>query len=204
MPGSWAASGAGDRLSAREQAELGAHCVEAMSSRVDGHGPRSALGRHRLDDRYLSGVSSCTTVMLPSPFEVNASWCCRVESAGVDAGADGGGGDDLARFGVYDGHDLVAAAGEESLVHAIDRQTGWIFTGSQRPVRIDGERLWIEDDDLALVFDVDVDTTAIDDTGLGLTAEVDGANDVSVGRIDHRGVGGPAVEGEQALRSWIV
>src|SRR5258705_8796952 len=47
---------------------------------------------------YLSGVSSCTTVMLPSPFDVNASWVAGSNPLASTPAPTAGGGENLPRF----------------------------------------------------------------------------------------------------------
>src|SRR5450756_861415 len=161
-----------------------------MGLRIHVHGARTALSRHGLDDRVL--VRRILVHDGDRTLAIRRERKLRpgIETGGVYSRSDSRTRDYLAGPHVDDRHGLVAAASEQPLVHAIDRQSARLRARREWPARLDHERLRIKYRDLALVLDVYVHLAAVADSGLRFAAEVDGAEDGSIRGVDRRRVGG--------------
>ncbi len=129
-----------------------------------------------------------------------------VEDGAIAADAGGQRGEDLAVGGVEDDHVvLVAAGGEEDAVLGVDGETG-AAAALAGDVVLAGhlERGGVDDGDGVLVFDVDVKMALAVEYGLlGGAAEVDGAEDGTVMRVEHRNVGRGVREDVDAVRDGV-
>ncbi len=96
----------------------------AVRLRVQRHCPRAGLSRDCLHDgEYGSGVSSCSTVSVPSwPLELKAQPVAGVKRGGIRAIADGRRRDNCAGIGIDHRHLAAVADGEQAAAFGIHRE----------------------------------------------------------------------------------
>ncbi len=192
------------------------HRRTALSGRplASGGGPSSAASRNTLcvlgstvmvrAPRSVGTVSTgsylpftCLTMLsVPSPpLELNARPVPGSKPAPSGPGADRRGRDHLHRGDVGHRHHLVAADREELLVLDVDGQAGRTFARRQRSAPGHVRLGRIDLDDLARVFEIDVELAgAIHRAELRLAAQREGLRHLVGLGIDGRGIVGPAVE----------
>ena len=160
----------------------------------------------------LVGLFSLITVTVPSPWELNASMVFGLNTAPSVPAPSGRVVQDFAVFRAHDHHGLRLAAGDEQdlilYVHG-EPGAGSAFSG-QVVMAGDGHGLGVDHRDVVFIFDIDVDVAfSVGDGLFGRAAQVDGAGDGAVFRVDHGGVGsavapdiGTLIEGIEEDAVW--
>ena len=147
-----------------------------MRFRIHRHRAGSALCPNRLHDRELVRIVLVHHGDRSFPVRSERESGARIESGGIDTRAHRRARDNLPRSHVDNRHCLVAASCEKSLVHAVDRQPTRLLARREWPTGFHCQRLWIEDGDHALVFQIRIDLPAFAHRSLRCALKVDSSN----------------------------
>src|SRR5712664_1957308 len=131
--------------------------------------------------------------------------CFRLKNVRVYSITDGKRLKNLAAVSIHDGKHLVAAADEEAAMLDVHFHGGGPCGWSDRPVRLDGIRAGIQDDDLVFILDIVVNhPLAISHGVLGAAAHWNIGYNGLCGRVYHSGVVAFAIHREDMFGGGIV
>jgi len=194
------------RSGGRGRAEVGGYGVDVVGFWIERHGSCAVLGGDGLDDgvfvgRILMGDGDCAVA---ARCEGEAG--CGIEAIGVHAFADRDSRDNFSGGVIDHGHQLIAAACEETIVRDVDRHSSWILAGSGGPRVQHFKSCRVECDDLIFIFYVDENMAlAVGLCGFWLATERNCSDNFARGGVNCRGVfGATAVECENSFRGSIV
>ena len=111
-----------------------------------------------------------------------------IERTTIRAGTDRNSRNNLAGFSVQHHEHLVVTRSEQSMMHRIQRDTGWFFARRDRPARHYFVLRRVDRHRLALVFEIAVNTTrvSIRHGELRSSTKCDRAYHLRTLRLDHR------------------
>ena len=171
-----------------------------MSLAVECHGLRPNFGFDGLDDAVLVPASIANHGNGPIATGAKDVAGRRIEGSGIHSFADRLLGENFTVLGIDDDQQLVSATHKETLVFRVDRQTDRGFSRGKRPVLQHFELVRVNLRQFTLVFDsYEQIACSIDGRRFRLAFQLDGADDLLLGRIDDSGRFVAAVECENAL-----
>jgi hypothetical protein len=129
----------------------------------------------------------------------------RIEHCAVRALTDRHAGDAMAIGAVRHNHLLVLADRKQAMVRVVERQSGRLLTGFQRPGGDDFQRLFIYDGKLGLVLDIHVHPAMpVADGEFGFATERNRSDRLERLCVDHAGILAAPIERVQTMLVRVV